>query len=174
MAQAVTTNIENWQAKLDKILHEQNKFTELLEIVEKKTNVRRLYIVMGEFYRFFVGVQLWRTTANPNSHDTAQFSHHKVSFSKYTFLGSLYYICSDVFPDAWFFVVIGCGQGLGHSGSIANSGFYTLVERPMFQSDVYRQAKIRAYTRYHDDIFFIAPSRDHALQVYNYMTSKSR
>jgi len=47
MAQAVTQNIDNWKAKLDKILHEKNKFTDVLELVEQKTNVRRLYLVLG-------------------------------------------------------------------------------------------------------------------------------
>ena len=39
--------VENWQAKLDKILHEKNAFTDLLEKVETKTGVRRLYLVLG-------------------------------------------------------------------------------------------------------------------------------
>jgi len=44
---AITQNFENWKANLDKKLHEKNKFTDLLEVVEKKTNVRRLYLVLG-------------------------------------------------------------------------------------------------------------------------------
>jgi len=47
MAQNVTGNMENWQAKLDKALHEKNAFTDVLEKVESKTNVRRLYLVMA-------------------------------------------------------------------------------------------------------------------------------
>ena len=56
MAQAVSQNLENWQAKLDKILHEKNAFTDLLEKAEKKSGVRRLYLVLGEL-RFFRGRQ---------------------------------------------------------------------------------------------------------------------
>ena len=48
MAQAVTQNLENWQAKLDKILHEKNAFTDLLDKAEQKTGVRRLYLVLGK------------------------------------------------------------------------------------------------------------------------------
>ena len=47
MAQAVQQNLDNWQAKVDKVLHEKNVFTEQLEKVEQKTGVRRLYIVLG-------------------------------------------------------------------------------------------------------------------------------
>ena len=39
--------VENWQAKLDKILHEKNAFTDLLEKLETKTGIRRLYLVLG-------------------------------------------------------------------------------------------------------------------------------
>ena len=48
MAQAVSQNLENWQTKLDKALHEKNAFTDVLEKIESKTAVRRLYIVIGE------------------------------------------------------------------------------------------------------------------------------
>lgn len=39
--------VENWKSKLDKALHEKNAFTDQLEKIEKKTNVQRLYIVLG-------------------------------------------------------------------------------------------------------------------------------
>lgn len=39
--------LENWQAKLDKVLHEKNAFTDALEKVEGKTGVKRSYLVMG-------------------------------------------------------------------------------------------------------------------------------
>ncbi|CAD5124099.1 DgyrCDS12401 [Dimorphilus gyrociliatus] len=39
--------VENWKSKLDKALHERNAFTDQLEKIEKKTNVQRLYIVLG-------------------------------------------------------------------------------------------------------------------------------
>jgi len=40
-------NMEQWKDKLDKALHEKNAFTDVLEKIEAKTNVRRLYIVLG-------------------------------------------------------------------------------------------------------------------------------
>ncbi|XP_034325935.1 receptor expression-enhancing protein 5 isoform X3 [Magallana gigas] len=49
MASAVQQNVENWKAKLDKVLHEKNGFTDLLEKVEQKTGVRRLYLAIGLF-----------------------------------------------------------------------------------------------------------------------------
>ena len=54
MAQAVTQNFENWQAKLDKILHEKNPFTDLLEKAEAKTGLKRLHLVLGKL-RFCKG-----------------------------------------------------------------------------------------------------------------------
>ena len=47
MAQ-VQQNFDTWKSKLDKALHEKNAVTDLLDKIEKKTNVRRLYIVLGE------------------------------------------------------------------------------------------------------------------------------
>lgn len=47
MASAVQQNVETWKAKLDKVLHEKNGFTDLLEKVEQKTGVRRLYLAIG-------------------------------------------------------------------------------------------------------------------------------
>ncbi|XP_064610195.1 receptor expression-enhancing protein 5-like isoform X2 [Liolophura sinensis] len=47
MAGAVTENIENWKSKLDKSLHEKNAVTDLLEKIERKTGVRRLYIALA-------------------------------------------------------------------------------------------------------------------------------
>lgn len=36
---------------LDKCLHQKNKFTDLLSLVEQKTNVKRVYIAQGMFFR---------------------------------------------------------------------------------------------------------------------------
>lgn len=49
MAQAVQKNLDNWQAKLDKVLHEKNVFTDQLEKIEQKSGVRRLYIALGTY-----------------------------------------------------------------------------------------------------------------------------
>lgn len=55
MAQ-VQQNIETWRVKLDKILHEKNAVNDLLEKIEQKTNVRRLYLVIG--VAAFLGIYL--------------------------------------------------------------------------------------------------------------------
>ena len=52
--------VENWQAKLDKILHEKNAFTDLLEKVETKTGVRRLYLVLGKLNSMIIFIFKWR------------------------------------------------------------------------------------------------------------------
>jgi len=52
MANAMQQNVKNWKEKLDAKLHEKNFFNELLEKVEVKTGVRRLYIALGKLYRY--------------------------------------------------------------------------------------------------------------------------
>jgi len=47
MAQAVKQNVEDWKAKLDKALHEQNCITNVLEKIEVKTGIKRLHVALG-------------------------------------------------------------------------------------------------------------------------------
>lgn len=60
MASAVQQNVENWKARLDKILHEKNGFTDLLAKAEGKTGVRRLYLALGMFIFSLYGPARWR------------------------------------------------------------------------------------------------------------------
>lgn len=47
MAAGIKQTLEEWKAKLDKSLHEKNKFTDVLEKIETKTGVKRLNIVLA-------------------------------------------------------------------------------------------------------------------------------
>ncbi|CAG5136116.1 unnamed protein product [Candidula unifasciata] len=44
---AINQKFEAFKARLDKVLHEKNKVTDVLEIIEQKTGVRRLYVALG-------------------------------------------------------------------------------------------------------------------------------
>ncbi|BFZ01552.1 hypothetical protein BsWGS_04590 [Bradybaena similaris] len=44
---AINQKFDTFKARLDKVLHEKNKVTDFLEIIEQKTGVRRLYIALG-------------------------------------------------------------------------------------------------------------------------------
>ena len=45
---AITQHFANFKQKLNKVLHEKNKFTEVLEMVEQKTGVDRTYVALGK------------------------------------------------------------------------------------------------------------------------------
>lgn len=47
MAAAFKQNLEEWKNKLDEALHQKNKFTEVLELIETKTGVKRLHLALG-------------------------------------------------------------------------------------------------------------------------------
>jgi len=47
MAQAMKQNMEDWKAKLDTALQEDNCCTQLLAKIEAKAGVKRLHIVLG-------------------------------------------------------------------------------------------------------------------------------
>lgn len=43
----MSAQIQGYLDQLDKLLHEKNKFTELLTVAEQKTGLKRLYLVAG-------------------------------------------------------------------------------------------------------------------------------
>lgn len=43
----MAAQVNAYLEKLDKILHEKSKFSDLLDIAEQKTGLKRLYIVSG-------------------------------------------------------------------------------------------------------------------------------
>ena len=47
MAQAVKQNMEDWKAKLDAALHEDNCIAHAFEKIESKTGVKRLHVALG-------------------------------------------------------------------------------------------------------------------------------
>jgi hypothetical protein len=47
----MSAQVNAYLAQLDKILHEKNKFTEILELAEQKTGVKRLYIASGQSHK---------------------------------------------------------------------------------------------------------------------------
>jgi len=48
MAQAIKQNMEDWKAKLDSALHEDNCVANMMEKIESKTGVKRLHIALGK------------------------------------------------------------------------------------------------------------------------------
>jgi receptor expression-enhancing protein 5/6 len=44
---ALSQHFESLKARLDKVLHEKNKLNDVLEKIEQKTGIRRLYIALG-------------------------------------------------------------------------------------------------------------------------------
>jgi receptor expression-enhancing protein 5/6 len=49
---ASSETINTGKEKLDNWLHEKNYFTDVLDKVEKKTGVKRLYVFLGIFDKF--------------------------------------------------------------------------------------------------------------------------
>lgn len=47
---AVKQNVETFKNKLDKLLHEKNALNDVLEKLETKTGVKRLYIALGNCF----------------------------------------------------------------------------------------------------------------------------
>lgn len=47
--EALASYYQQYVELLDKTLHQKNKFTDLLALVEQKTNVKRVYIAQGRF-----------------------------------------------------------------------------------------------------------------------------
>ncbi len=45
----MSAQVQGYIDKVEKLLHEKNKFTEYLTIAEQKTGVKRLYLVAGLF-----------------------------------------------------------------------------------------------------------------------------
>ena len=52
MAQETSGSVENWRARVEKALQEKNPFTDILQKVEEKTGVKRLYLVAGIVIKF--------------------------------------------------------------------------------------------------------------------------
>ena len=44
----MAAKVEHYKAELEKFLNQKNKFTEYLELAEKKTGVKRTYIFLGK------------------------------------------------------------------------------------------------------------------------------
>lgn len=44
----MSAQIQGYLEQVEKLLHEKNKFTEVIALAEQKTGVKRLYIVSGE------------------------------------------------------------------------------------------------------------------------------
>ena len=54
---AVKQNVETFKNKLEKLLHEKNALNDVLEKLETKTGVKRLYIALGNCICTFQGLE---------------------------------------------------------------------------------------------------------------------
>ena len=50
----MAAKFEHYKAELEKFLNKKNKFTEYLELAEKKTGAPRLYIFLGKIFVIYI------------------------------------------------------------------------------------------------------------------------
>eukprot|EP00439_Symbiodinium_sp_Y106_P000763 s11295_g1.t1 len=80
-----------------------------------------------------------------------------------TFLLNHQYVVSVLITERTYKVVKGTGMGVRHSGAVADSSFFTLVEHDFVTEKMQDRLElsygISHYFRFKDDIFFVAAQR---------------